>query len=230
MKTDVTIESPDRELFGIKVKQNTKESFYCINDLQDAYEKARWIHYWPERRITDILNYDITKHRIYYLLHLNKTIDMSKDDFMLLIEKEGIVKTLKNLGRYKTTGARKSKEVMCDQDIWFLLAMELNPMIYAIVAKWAKDSLIFDRIEAGTEFLPMNSAIKRLLKPNTPDYAKYAKEINIRVLGFHQTRMRNNASAKNLRMITDLEKTIIRSIEKGWITDEEGLLDLIRTY
>jgi hypothetical protein len=31
-------------------------------------------------------------------------------------------------------------------------------------------------------------------------------------------------------MITDLEKTIIRSIEKGWITDEEGLLDLIRTY
>jgi len=230
MKTDVIMESTDRELFGIKVRQNTKESFFSINDLQDAYDKARWVNGWTERKVGDILNYDITKHRIYYLLKLNNTIDMTRDDFLFLVKQEGIVKTLKELGRYKTTGARKSKEVMCDQDIWFLLAMELNPMIYAIVAKWAKDSLIFDRIEAGTEFLPMNSAIKRLLSPKTPDYAKYAREINVRVFGFHQTRMRNLASAKELRVIAEIEKAVTKGIERSWIKNEEELLDVIRTY
>ena len=62
-------------------------------------------------------------------------------------KKEGIAKVLKGLGVYKTTGARENKVTFTNPYIWILLAMELNPMIYAIVVTWLTDSLIFDRIE-----------------------------------------------------------------------------------
>ena len=39
MKTDVILSSTDRELFGITIRQNTKEQFLSVTDLQNAYEK-----------------------------------------------------------------------------------------------------------------------------------------------------------------------------------------------
>jgi hypothetical protein len=225
MKNNITLSSKDRELFGVTIRQNTKESFLSVTDLQKAYEKARWMYGWSDRKVADIMQTEITKERIYYLLKERDFIKTNIMGFMDMVEKEGLTKVLKGLGLYKTTGRGDNKSVMADPYIWVLLAMELNPMLYAKVIIWTTDSLIFDRIEAGSEYLPMNSKIKEIIQ--SPDYPKFAKLINKKVFGHHQSGMRNLASAKELRKIADVEKTIITAIDNSWIKSEEDLIKFL---
>ena len=90
------------------------------------------------------------------------------------------------------------------------------------------DKSIFNRIEAGSEYKPMNAAIKTIV-PN-PDYPKFAKLINQKVFGCHQTGMRNLASAKELRKIADIEKFITNAIEQGWLKTETDVENSIINY
>ena len=227
MKTNITLSSSDRELFGITIRQNTKEGFLSLTDLQRAYEKARWIYGWSDKRINDILSSIDTKERVFYLLKERGFIKTEISVFMEMVEKEGLTKVLKGLGLYKTTGRGSNKAVMADPYIWVLLAMELNPMLYAKVIIWLTDSLIFDRIEAGSEYLPMNTKIKQVV--STPNYPEYARAINRKVFGEHISGMRNLASSSELRKIADIEKTVITAIDNSWIKSEEDLLKFLNS-
>jgi hypothetical protein len=225
MKTNVVLSSTDRDLFGIKIRQNTKEQFLSVTDLQKAYEKARWQYGWGERGINTIMQSQDFKERLFYILENKGIIKVGIPTFIEMCNKEGITKVLKGLGVYKTTGARENRQVMADPYIWVLLAMELNPMIYAKVIIWLTDTLILDRIEAGSEYLPMNAKIKEII-PN-PNYPEYARLINKKSFGHHQSGMRNLASAKELRKISDIEKQVIAAIDMKWIKDEKGLLEFL---
>jgi hypothetical protein len=226
MKTNVIMQSKDRELFGITIKQETKTGFLSLTALQKAYESARWEFGWSERSLTWIMQTQDFKERVYYLLENQGYINESINSFIERINEMGIAKLLKSLNVYKTTGARHTKEVMCNPYIWVLLAMELNPMIYAKVVIWLTDTLIFDRIEAGTEYRPMNDAIKKII-PNAEFY-KYAMAINERVFGKHFAGMRNLASANELKKITKLEQFITNSIEIGMITNDNQIMNAIQ--
>lgn len=228
MKSNVILKSIDRTLFGVTIQQSTKDHLFSVTDLQRAYEKARWAHGWSDRRINDILQYKPVQERLYYLLQEKELIKTGLPAFMEMVDKEGIVKVLKGVGAWKATGRGENKTVLCDPYIWVLLAMELNPIIYAKVVMWLTDSLVFDRIEAGTEFMPMNSAIKEVVK--SPDYPKFAKTINVKVFGQHQSGMRNLASSKELRKIADIEKFIIHAIKSKYITNEAQIIKAIETY
>lgn len=228
MKTAVTLKSSDRELFGVTIKQNTAKKFLSVSDLQRSYDVARWQHGWSERTINSITQGQTFRERCFYVLKERNIIKTGILGFTEMVENEGFVKVLKGLGLWNTTGRGADKAVYCDPFIWMLLAMEFNPMIYAKVIIWLTDTLILDRIEAGTEYLPMNAAIKSVLKQ--PDYSKFAKAINVKVFGHHQAGMRNIASARELRKIADIEKFIINAIESGWIKDENSILKAITTY
>jgi hypothetical protein len=228
MESNIIMKSKDRELFGIVIKQETKTGFLSVSELQKAYEVARWQHGWSERRIDNIMQTNDFKERVYYLLQNQGIIKTSILGFMEMVEKEGIAKVLKGLGVYKTTGARQSKVTFANPYIWILLAMELNPMIYAAVVTWLTDTLIFDRIEAGDEFRPMNNAIKKII-PN-PDYKKYAIAINERVFGKHLTGMRNLASAQELKKITKIEQFISQGINMNMIKDDTQTMYAIGNF
>jgi len=228
MKTNVTLQSTDREVFGIKVRQETKNGFMSITDLQQAYEKARWIHGWSDRRINDILQYQPTQHKVYYVLEERNLIKTGVPAFTELVESQGIINVLKGLGVWKTTGRGENRNVMCDKYVWTVIAMELNPLLSAKVLIWLTDTLIFDRMDAGSKFLPMNSAIARNIE--SPNYPKYAREINKKVFGEHITGMRNLASAKELRLISEIENTVTKALEHKWVKVEEEILNLIKTY
>ena len=228
MKTNVTMKSQDREVFGITVRQETKNGFMSVTNLQQAYERARWQHGWSERRINDLLQHESTQQKMYYILNERNLINVPLSTFTELIENQGVTNVLKNLKVWKTTGRGENRNVMCDKYIWTVIAMELNPMLYAKVIIWLTDSLIFDRMDAGDKFKPMNSAICKLLPK--PDYPTYAKEINMRVFGEHITGMRNLASAKELRLISEIENTVTKAIQHGWVKIEDDILKLIRTY
>jgi len=227
MKSNVIMQSKDRELFGITIKQETKTGFLSVSALQKAYESARWEYGWSERSLTWIMQTQDFKERVYYLLENQGYINESINTFIERINEIGIAKLLKSLGVYKTTGARHTKEVMCNPYIWVLLAMELNPMIYAKVVIWLTDSLIFDRIEAGTEYKPMNDSIKKII--HNPEYFKYAIAINERVFGKHFAGMRNLASANELKKITKIEQFITQGIDLGMIKNESQILYTIKT-
>lgn len=228
METNIIINSKDRELFGIVIKQETKTGFLSVSELQKAYDKARWQHGWSERNIKNIMQTHDFKERIFYLLENQGFIKVSILTFMEMVEKEGIAKVLKGLGVYKTTGARESKVTFANPYIWILLAMELNPMIYAAVVTWLTDSLIFDRIEAGDEFRPMNNAIKSIIQ--VPDYRKYSIAINQKVFGNHLTGMRNLASSQELKKITKIEQFIAQGINMGMIKNDNQIMYAIANY
>lgn len=228
MKSNVILKSTDRNLFGVTIRQNTKEQFLSITDLQKAYETARWQHGWSDRRVNDILSGIDVKLRIYYLLKERDIIKAEIPVFMEMVENEGITKVLKGLGLWVTTGRGENKQVMSDPYLWMLLALELNPMIYAKVVIWLADTLILDRLEAGSEFKPMNMMIASILK--APNYPIYAKEINKRVFGKHISGMRNLASAKELRKIADIEKMITKAIDNKWINTEIEIIKFIQEF
>lgn len=226
MKTNVVLESKDRDLFGITIKQETKTGFLSVSELQKAYEKARWQYGWSEMNIASLMQSKKMIERLFYILKEKDFIKVELSIFIEMCEKEGITKVLKGLGVWKTTGKGNTRVVMCDPYIWISIALELNPIIYAKVIGFITDSLIFDRIEAGSEFKPMNNAIKSII-PN-PEYPKYAIAINKKVFGTHLSGMRNLATAQELKKITKIEQFITNAIEMGMIKTDEQILKTIQ--
>ena len=228
MKSNIVLNSKDRVLFGITIKQETKTGFLSVSDLQKAYELARWQYGWSDRKVADIMQTETFKERVFYLLESQGVIKTSFLGFMEMVDKEGVTKVIKGLGVYKTTGARDTKATFTDPYVWILLAMELNPMLYAKVVVWLTDSLVFDRIEAGDNFKPMNQAISTIVK--NPEWSKYPIAINEKVFGRHINGMRNLASASELKKITKIEQFIIQGISMKMITTEEQVMYAIANF
>jgi hypothetical protein len=228
METNIIMKSKDRELFGIVIKQETKNGFLSLSELQKAYEIARWQYGWSEINIASLMQSSKMLERIFYLLKDKDIIKVEMSTFIEMCKNEGITKVLKGLQVWKTTGKGSTKIVMCDPYVWVAIALELNPMIYAKVIGFITDSLIFDRIEAGDEFRPMNNAIKKIVQ--TPDYKKYSIAINKKVFGRHLTGMRNLATASELKKIIKIEQFISQGILIGMIKDEKQVLYSIENF
>lgn len=228
MKTNVTLISDDRVLFGHVIKQNTKDHSLSVTDLQNAYAFARFQYGWSDRRVTDILQYKPVQDRVYHLLNERGLIKTSLPAFMEMVDKEGIVKVLKGLQVWKTTGRGANKSTFADPYIWVLLAMELNPLIYAKVIMWLTDSLIFNRVLAGDNYRPMTNAISNIIPD--PDYSLICRTINERVFGYHEKDIRNKAAQDRLLELSDFQKYITQSIKIGVIRNSKDLFRVIECY
>lgn len=229
MKTNVILKSDDRVLFGHVIKQNTKDGgFLSVSDLQNAYNFARFQNAWSERQIGGIMRGKDFQERCYYILHERGFINLQIHAFMEMVEKEGIVNVLKGLKVWKTSGRGENKSTYCDPYIWVLLAMELNPQIYAKVVIWLTDSLIFNRIMAGTEFTPMMRQISAIIP--APNYSLISRSINEKVFGYHEKEIRNTASQQALQKLADIEKFITQAIKMNAISSEKQLFSVIERY
>ncbi|MFM2204519.1 MAG: hypothetical protein RLZZ605_1483 [Bacteroidota bacterium] len=228
MKSNMILSSSDRQLFGVTIRQNTKEEFLSVTDLQKAYEKGKWQYGWTGQTVNQLLLTDELAKKCYGVLLEANLIKCDMLKFMEMVKESGLVTVLKGLGVYKVTGRGENKQVMAHPYIWLSIAIELNYILYGKVIKWVSDSLIFDRVEAGSEYLPMNAAIKSVVEK--PNYSNYAMAINEKVFGIHQTGMRNLASAKELRKIADIEKFITNAIEQKWISTETQIIAAIVNY
>jgi len=217
--------SPDRELFGIKIRQQSKTGHLNLADLQGAYAVARAQHGWSDRNAYDVLATVSNAERIYYVLQERDFIKSDFSEFMGSVEKQGLVKVLKSVGAYKTTGRGDTRTTWCDPYIWILIAMELNPMLYAKTVIWLTDSLLLNRIEAGNMYRGLSSAVASFAGV---DFAAIARALNLLVFGRHETGIRQLATAAELKELTALEENMAFAVRRGYIKTQLGLLEALR--
>lgn len=228
MKTNVTmISEKDRSLYGVVIRQETKTCMLNLSDLQEAYTVARIKNGWSDKQLQDILHSKSNAERIYFLLQKQEMINTEISVFMQDIETQGIIKVLKNCGAYKTTGRGKNKTVFCNPYVWVLVALELNPELYAEVVMWLTDKLILNRIEAGNFY---RSLSKSLAKIKNPDYKTIAMTLNIKVFGKHETAIRNTGSKDQLEQLARIEDNISYEIDKGYISTNDQIVKAIKDY
>jgi hypothetical protein len=225
MKTNVTLVSQSRELFGVTIRQETKTGHLNVSDLQVAYDRIRDSFGWPKKNVQEILSYDDNRNRIYYILKKQGFINSSLNEFTELIEKDGAVKTLKCVGVYQTKGRGANKTTVCNPYIWVLLAMEMNPMLYGEVVMWLTDKLILNRIEAGDMFKELSKAISRF---HDVDYAQVSKALNYIVFGKHETGIRNTGTEDQLKELERLESNLAFAIESGLLVTFEQVMNHLR--
>jgi len=221
MKTSVILNSPDRELFGVKIRQDTKTGFLSLSDLQEAYAHGRVKKGWLERRIDNVLQSEQNKERIYYILESQGVTTTGFTGFMELSNSQGFTKTLKQLNVYKTQGARQNKTTWCDPYIWVLVAMEMNPMLYSKVVVWLTDNLIINRIEAGNFYKELSKSVSKF---HNVDYVRLAKALNHIVFGRHENGIRNTGTVSQLKEMEQLESKMAFAIDMGYITSFDNLI------
>lgn len=137
MKTNVTMRSQEsRELYGVVIRQETKDKFLSLTDLQEAYTHARVLNGWGEKKIQSILSQKVNTDKIYFLLKERNLINLDKKDFDDFINTNGIVKYLKKINMYKCYGRGDNKVVFCDKFIWLLICQEMNTSWYADVIQY----------------------------------------------------------------------------------------------
>lgn len=229
MKTNVVLNSPDRELFGVKIRQESKTQMLNLSDLQEAYTIARVQNGWSDRRIDHILCYEDNLERIFYILIEQNIINVSLHTFKESCKNIGTLKYLKQLGVYKTTGARQTKTTWCNPYIWVLVAMELNPMLYARVVMWLGDKLCLNRIEAGNFCSELNRELYHITDQDITkvDFIRISVALNKKIFGRHETGIRNSGSKEELQKLGELERNVAFAIKHGFVQDTNSIVKLI---
>jgi hypothetical protein len=234
---NVIMESVDRNLFGVLIKQKTDRCFLSVSDLTDAYTIARIQKGWSHTGVDNITRNKSFVERVYYTVDwqkLENDYKIIKPQFSGFIEecqKENITKVLKRYKLWQTTGARETRQTWCDPYIWVLLALELNPEIYGTVVKWLTDKLIFNRIEAGINYKPLTDAVNE--KFNDVQFYHYiniAKAINKKIFGEHYPNIRNNANEKQLSQLNALEVFLHNLLEADVITNYQETVNWIDKF
>lgn len=239
MKTNQIMVTQDRMLLGQIVRQQTINEFLSVTDLLKAYESKRVENGWVMKDLNAVMKTKAFVERTYHLLNelgileprnMGSTISqkLSLNDFNTLVNEHGVVETLKFFGVWKNTKRDGERSVYCNPYIWCLIAMELNPLLYAKVVIWMTDTLILDRVNASNHFRSMNDAIASIIP--APEYWRYAKNINKRVFYKHEKEIRNSATSQQLKMIEDIEKFISQSIYAGYLKTEKEIFNAIYNF
>jgi hypothetical protein len=225
MKTNLILSSPDRVLFGVTIKQQSQTSFLNLSDLQDAYDSVRVQNGWTSKRIDHVTQTEDFKERSFYILEKQGLINTSFKGFIEKCQKDGIVAVLKEAGAWQTTGARHTRTTWANPYIWIMVAMEMNPKIYAEAVMWLTDSLILNRIEAGNFYKDFTYQLKE--KFINPNYAKIATEINKVVFGKHELGIRQMANQKDLKRLADFETLLANLLKDDFIKSENELMNYV---
>lgn len=221
MRSNVTMKSKDRVLFGVTIRQDTKNGFLSVTDLQDAYFRARIEKGWSDKRVSDILSNNESAERLFYILQKQEMIKTTFPAFMEEVKKTSLVKVLKKYKAYKTSGARENKHTSCNPYVWVLLAMELNPELYATVVMWLGDNLITNRIEAGDKY---NELCRAASKFKDVDYAIIGRALNYVIFNEYEKMLRNKATQDELKEIDNIQKSLAFAINMGYIKTFNELL------
>ena len=107
-----------RELFGVEIRFDESNGFLCLSDLKNAFDRARALYGWVDRKINNIFEVYSVRVFIFDQLKIRGIIDYNIDTFNNKISEVGFSRYMKDIGLYKTMGARSSKSVFCCDWMW----------------------------------------------------------------------------------------------------------------
>lgn len=119
-----------------------------VTDLQNIYNEIRNLYGWSGCDISSTMISNKFIKCIYDLIYNNKNYDSPilinenylYSDFKIECDTYGATKVLKRLGVWKTTGARHTKQTMCDERIWkFLYINIFNEYSSVNIPEWIKN-------------------------------------------------------------------------------------------
>ena len=219
--------SKDKILYGVVIRQDIKTSFMSLTGLQEAYTRKRVEMEWNDKRIENILSNKESAERIFYILKKQKYLKHENlNEFMDMVESESLIKVMKWYKAYKTTGRGENRNVMCDPYIWVLVAIELNPMLYAEVTGWLNDKLILDRIGIGDKYNTLSRAVSIF---DDVDYAEMADKLNWIIFNKHGYVLDNRATQEQLKELETLQSNLAFCIEMGTISSFSNLMNMMRS-
>lgn len=193
MKTSVIMQ---RDLNGVKVRQDSKTMFFNANDLLDLYNSTSG----EQKRLQNYLDNQSTKDTESAILR--EIQNNSKESEF----ENGIIQTK----RGKNGGTWMHPYLFIDFGMW------LSADFKVTVIKWFYDNLIQLRNEAGDSFKDVNQALFEMYPTSTHfAYANEAKMINKLVFGKPDKDQRNLATEKQLGLLKALQKADIHLIAKG---------------
>lgn len=105
--------SSSKILVGVPIRCDEETSFMSLTDLQEAYLRKRIVEGWSDKRIEGILSNRNSSERIYYVIKDKYIRGISLSSFINDVNNTSLVKTLKSLGVYKSTGRGSNRLVMC---------------------------------------------------------------------------------------------------------------------
>lgn len=236
MKTNVVLQSPDRNLLGVNVSVMSKDGYVCITEANIALSKKRESLGLAAKKIGDILETQSFRERCYELVNKledKKFISIERTGLKNKIDSIKSIKDLSKIGLAYKKGRNENQLWYVNPYLFVMIVMEMDPEMYAEVIIWIHDGLIGSRNVAGDAYIKMCSAIYGMVDNNQRDnfkdvIASIAKAINYIVFNDHQDGIRNSASKDQLNDIITLENNISTLVEDGFIKTYPDLMQYLR--
>lgn len=234
MKTNVVLSSKDRELLGFRIPVMSQDGFISITDTMKSVNAKRKSMGLSEKHLDKVLGTKAVNDRIIEMA--KKLYDKKSWGGIFLSLQKGTIKIenlsdLRKLGLARRKGKGEGQTWFVDPYLYVLLALELDPEIYANVIIWLTDGLIKNRNDAGDAYIRMSAALWELLgHPNDfKDYiSKVAEAINWIVFNEHYEGRRNHASMDELSDIVALENLVGMNIEEEIFKSFDDVIKFLR--
>lgn len=216
----------DKVLFGIPIRCDEETSFMSLTDLQEAYLRKRVVEGWSDKRIEGILSNKNSSERIYYIIKDKYIRGISLSSFISDVSNTSLVKTLKSLGVYKSTGRGSNRLVMCAKEIWMMIAMELHPSIYNECINMFGSSGISDSaivyIRGRNEYNDMYRSLSSFF--SSDDIYRIILSINKSVTGDCDKYLYTKQESER---IVCIQKDICKFIKSGMFESVDDVIDIL---
>ena len=233
MKSNVVLQSKDRVLLGVNVSVMSKDGYVCITDATEALNKKRLSNGMQTKKVGEIISTSAFNERCNELVNKLSNRELLKRENYRLKNNNMKINGLIDLGKmglaYKK-GRGEAQKWFVNPYLFVMIALEMDPEIYAEVIIWLTDGLIENRNQAGDAYIKMCSAVSKVVsdKNELSDKIKrVAKGINFVVFNRHEDGIRNSASKDELNDIIAIENVIAALVDGNFLKDYNSIINYL---
>lgn len=233
MKSNVVLQSKDRVLLGVNVSVMSKDGYVCITDATEALNKKRLSKGMQIKKVGEIISTSAFNERCNELVNKLSNRELLKRENYRLKNNDMKINGLIDLGKmglaYKK-GRGETQKWFVNPYLFVMIALEMDPEIYAEVIIWLTDGLIENRNQAGDAYIKMCSAVSKVVSNNdelSDKIKRVAKGINFVVFNKHEDGIRNSASKDELNDIIAIENVIAALVDGDFLKDYNSIINYL---
>lgn len=243
----------ERDLFGMKIPQRTKDGCYNLVEMLSEHNKQnpnnqKYMKDFLKSKDTQIYIYNLQQLRYAELTNNmelvksplennpipeNQTLADIAKNFKITVSNGNHERVIiqKQKGKTMSNGQKTKDTIFADSLLMKKFARWLNPMYEVVVDKWIEDDLIKLRMNLADSYNEWRSLVNKLggkvdKDNNINDYSNIQKCMNYAVFGYHEDGIRDTATIEQMRKMLEYEKMFVQMYEFGVLKT----LDDLRTH